>query len=51
MVIKFDFNCILINKDGVHPIDLAATDPLAGVKQSQTEAPAATATGQVPIAA
>lgn len=49
MVIKFDFNCILINKDGVHPVDLAAANPLAGIKRSEPVAPATTS--QVPVAA
>ena len=37
MVIKFDFNCVLINKDGVHPIDLASATPLAGLTKPTPE--------------
>ena len=29
MVIKFDFNCIIIDKDGIHRLDINAADPLA----------------------
>jgi 20S proteasome subunit beta 4 len=50
MVIKFDFNCILINKDGVHPIDLASTTPLAGLDKPAPAAPAAAAS-DVPVGA
>ena len=45
MVIKFDFNCILINKEGIHSIDLSSATPLAGVVKSSTETAAPTAVG------
>ena len=33
MVIKFDFNCILIDKNGIHPIDLASANPHSTVTE------------------
>jgi 20S proteasome subunit beta 4 len=36
MVIKFDFNCILIDKNGIHNIDLASADPLSAVNQPES---------------
>lgn len=39
MVVKFDFNCILIDKSGIHHIDLASTDPLAEVKAAAEPEP------------
>jgi 20S proteasome subunit beta 4 len=43
LTIKFDFNCIMIDKDGIHKIDLKADDPLAEMKSqgaaAKVEAP------------
>lgn len=47
LVIKFNFNCILIDKDGIHKVDLDAEDPIGKIeaervaKAEATAAPAA----------
>jgi 20S proteasome subunit beta 4 len=33
LTIKFDFNCILIDKDGIHKIDLKSDDPIGDMKK------------------
>ncbi|KAK4685218.1 20S proteasome subunit beta 4, partial [Tremellales sp. Uapishka_1] len=32
LTVTFNFNCILIDKDGIHPIDLTAADPIAALE-------------------
>ena len=54
MVVKFDFNCILVDKDGIHHIDLDAADPLASLsppKQGEVPNPQLGATVGVATAA
>jgi 20S proteasome subunit beta 4 len=36
MVIKFDFNCILIDKNGIHHMDLTSSDPTADLDKPET---------------
>ncbi len=38
MTIKFTFNCILIDKGGIHNIDLAEADPVAAMESAGKEA-------------
>ena len=45
IVVKFNFNCILIDKNGLHHIDLLSSDPLAEV----TKASEASATATAPV--
>jgi 20S proteasome subunit beta 4 len=33
LTIKFDFNCILIDKDGIHKINLKSDDPIGDMKR------------------
>ena len=43
MTVRFTFNCILIDKDGMHHVDLAKDDPIAALdgapKEAQVEVP------------
>ncbi|TYJ55895.1 hypothetical protein B9479_003418 [Cryptococcus floricola] len=43
LTIKFDFNVILIDKDGIHQVDLSKEDPIANIeanpKDTQVDAP------------
>jgi 20S proteasome subunit beta 4 len=32
LTIKFDFNCIMIDKDGIHKIDLKSDNPIGDMK-------------------
>lgn len=34
LTIKFDFNCILIDKDGIHKIDLKSDNPIKEMEQA-----------------
>ena len=34
LTIKFDFNCILIDKDGIHKIDLKSDNPIKDMQQA-----------------
>ncbi len=35
---KYDFNCILIDKDGIHHLDLKSDDPIGSMEASEGEA-------------
>ena len=35
---KYDFNCILIDKDGIHHLDLKSDDPIGAMEASEGEA-------------
>ena len=35
---KFSFNCILIDKDGIHSVDLSKDDPLAAMESAGKDA-------------
>ncbi|OXG52513.1 20S proteasome subunit beta 4 [Cryptococcus neoformans] len=43
LTIKFDFNCILIDKNGIHKVDLSQADPIVNIQEhpqeTQVEAP------------
>lgn len=32
MTVKFNFNCILIDKHGIHQVDLDLEDPIAAIE-------------------
>jgi 20S proteasome subunit beta 4 len=38
LTVKFNFNCIIIDKDGIHSIDLESSDPIAALEADPTEA-------------
>ena len=38
LTVKFSFNCILINKDGIFHVDLADADPLAAIEKAGSDA-------------
>jgi len=52
LVIKFNFNCILIDKDGVHKVDLDAEDPIGKIEAERAakaeDAAAAAASSDAP---
>lgn len=37
LTVKFEFNCILIDKNGVHQVDLKAADPYAALEAEEAE--------------
>ena len=37
LTIKFDFNCILIDKNGIHKVDLSQADPIANIQEHPQE--------------
>jgi hypothetical protein len=37
LTVKFAFNCILIDKDGIHHIDLKADDPIGKLASSRAD--------------
>ncbi len=41
MTVKFDFNCIIIDKTGVHNLDLSSEDPFAKIEAEEAEKAAA----------
>lgn len=38
LTIKFTFNCILIDKDGIHNVDLAQENPIAAMENAGKKA-------------
>ncbi|ORX34282.1 hypothetical protein BD324DRAFT_637373 [Kockovaella imperatae] len=38
IVVQFNFNCILIDADGVHQLDLSASDPIADLSRAPEKA-------------
>jgi 20S proteasome subunit beta 4 len=51
LVIRFNFNCILIDKDGVHHVDLDAEDPVGKIEAERAaKAQAAAAASTAPAA-
>lgn len=41
MTVRFDFNCIIIDKDGVHEVNLKSDDPFAEIESKAAEKKAA----------
>lgn len=41
MTVKFNFNCIIIDKSGVHNVDLSSDDPFAKIEAEDAEKAAA----------
>jgi 20S proteasome subunit beta 4 len=41
LTVKFDFNCIIIDKTGVHNLDLSSEDPFAKIEAEEAEKAAA----------
>jgi 20S proteasome subunit beta 4 len=43
LTVKFSFNCILIDKSGIHHIDLKSSDPISAMeaagKETDVQAP------------
>jgi len=38
LTVRFTFNCILIDKDGIHHVDLGQADPIASMESKGKEA-------------
>lgn len=57
MTVRFDFNCIIIDKNGVHEVNLKSDDPFAAIdaeeaeKAAKAEAQAASDTATIQVAA
>jgi 20S proteasome subunit beta 4 len=51
LTIKFDFNCILIDKNGIHQINLKSSNPIGEMEQAGSSADVQAPNPQVEVSA